>query len=132
MDVLLVRASAGVVKPFKQEFLALKSIGKHDNIVSFLGMCNNGPAPIALFDFCAMGNLRDFLRKHRSVPALLPVQTQLQFALDICSGMAYLELHGVVHGNLAAFVASIKHSIASHSHMQTNCVGELRECLQAL
>ena len=43
------------------------------------------------------------LLQQRSQPSLPSVSAQLQFAIDIASGMAHLRSLGIVHGNLSAF-----------------------------
>lgn len=72
----------------------------HENLVKFLGIIRYQDSVFIVTEFMAKGNLVDYLRtRGRSV---IGKQSLLQFSLDACSGMKYLESKNVVHRDLAA------------------------------
>lgn len=69
----------------------------HPKLVQFYGVCLN-PAPICLvFEFMENGCLSDYLRYQRG---MLTAGALLDMCLDVCEGMAYLEVKRVIHRDL--------------------------------
>lgn len=50
---------------FVLEIQAMKNLGHHPCIVSIIGCCLTGPKLCLVMDFCALGDLRNYLRKYR-------------------------------------------------------------------
>ena len=50
---------------FMLEILAMKNLGHHPYIVSIIGSCMTGPKLCLVMDYCALGDLRNYLRKYR-------------------------------------------------------------------
>lgn len=85
------------------EMEMMKMIGKHINIINLLGCCTqNGPLYVVV-EYAPHGNLRDFLRQHRSSsgyePAIGIVEKErktltqkdlVSFAYQVARGMEYL------------------------------------------
>lgn len=86
---------------FVSEMEIMKIIGSHKNITNLLGCCTqNGPLYL-LVEYAEHGNLRDFLRKHRSSSDIKPsigssliqhltTKALVVFAHQIANGMEYL------------------------------------------
>ncbi|KAG8178151.1 hypothetical protein JTE90_006290 [Oedothorax gibbosus] len=47
------------------EMELMKSMGRHTNVISLQGVCSQGGPLYVIVEFCAKGNLRDYLRTHR-------------------------------------------------------------------
>ncbi|KAL4231275.1 hypothetical protein ACF0H5_008855 [Mactra antiquata] len=50
---------------FLLEIQAMKNLGHHPCIVSIIGCCLTGPKLCLVMDYCALGDLRNYLRKYR-------------------------------------------------------------------
>lgn len=50
---------------FLLEIQAMKSLGHFPHIVSIIGCCLTGPKLCLIMDYCALGDLRNYLRKYR-------------------------------------------------------------------
>jgi len=72
---------------------------KHPCIVRFIGGIHK-PGDLAIVtEFCPLGNLSDFLKKHQG--SLSPeCKLRVKFALDCARGMAYLHGCNVIHRDL--------------------------------
>uniref|UniRef100_A0AAQ4QRG0 Tyrosine-protein kinase n=1 Tax=Gasterosteus aculeatus aculeatus TaxID=481459 RepID=A0AAQ4QRG0_GASAC len=87
-----------------QAFIAEASVMtqlRHDNLVQLLGVIveENGSLYIVT-EYMAKGCLVDYLRSRGRT--VLGVDALLNFALDVCEAMAYLEINNFVHRDLAA------------------------------
>uniref|UniRef100_A0A8D8YM00 receptor protein-tyrosine kinase n=1 Tax=Cacopsylla melanoneura TaxID=428564 RepID=A0A8D8YM00_9HEMI len=98
------------------EMTILKTIGKHNNIISLLGVClQNGPVYV-IMEYAPHNNLRNFLRiqnpllsEHLKEPVSpgthridLTEKDFLSFAHQVASGMQYLHAQKCIHRDLAA------------------------------
>ncbi|KAF5300969.1 hypothetical protein FQA39_LY10939 [Lamprigera yunnana] len=97
------------------ELEMMKMIGKHINIINLLGCCTqNGPLHVVV-EYAPHGNLRDFLRQHRTFsdyePAVGIVEKEkktltekdlVSFAYQVAKGMEYLASRRCIHRDLAA------------------------------
>uniref|UniRef100_A0A1I7RKU2 non-specific protein-tyrosine kinase n=1 Tax=Bursaphelenchus xylophilus TaxID=6326 RepID=A0A1I7RKU2_BURXY len=72
---------------------------KHENVVQLYGIVL-GEQTMMVLEFCDGGSLLNRLRSERK--PVLEVSTLLNYAVQIVSGMAYLESKRVVHRDLAA------------------------------
>ncbi|KAJ8683574.1 hypothetical protein QAD02_019366 [Eretmocerus hayati] len=107
------------------EMEMMKIIGKHMNIINLVGACTQGGPLYVVVEYAPHGNLRDFLREHRSASAATSgyeaaigqQQQQLQmakekktltqkdlvsFAYQVARGMEYLASRRCIHRDLAA------------------------------
>ncbi|KAG8197398.1 hypothetical protein JTE90_013518 [Oedothorax gibbosus] len=108
------------------EMELMKSMGRHTNVVSLQGVCSQGGPLYVIVEFCAKGNLRDYLRTHRMTAVnatygedgyetpitsshrgdeeMLPLgyKNLLSFAYQTARGMEYLANKKLVHRDLAA------------------------------
>lgn len=50
---------------FLLEIQAMKNLGHHPYIVSIIGCCLTGPKLCLVMDYCALGDLRNYLRRYR-------------------------------------------------------------------
>eukprot|EP01117_Protostelium_nocturnum_P012650 TRINITY_DN4657_c0_g1_i2.p1 TRINITY_DN4657_c0_g1~~TRINITY_DN4657_c0_g1_i2.p1 ORF type:complete len:865 (-),score=221.17 TRINITY_DN4657_c0_g1_i2:71-2665(-) len=84
------------ITEFLREVTIIKGIRSHPNVVLFLGI-TFPPQPLSLVtEFCEMGGLYEYLRKH-------PVTSdqKMGFLLSIARGMLHLHLENIIHRDLA-------------------------------
>jgi serine/threonine protein kinase len=99
------------------EMEMMKIIGKHMNIINLLGACTQGGPLYVVVEFAPHGNLRDFLREHRSSSGYesaigqqqmakekktLTQKDLVSFAYQVARGMEYLASRRCIHRDLAA------------------------------
>ena len=85
------------------ELKILIHVGKHKNIVNFLGACTKGERLLVIIEYAPYGNLGDFLRSHRYMfkpvwgksSALNPelefnISHLVNFSYQVCRGMEFL------------------------------------------
>ncbi|XP_061405891.1 tyrosine-protein kinase receptor TYRO3-like isoform X2 [Lethenteron reissneri] len=97
------------IESFLNEVLAMKDFD-HPNVIRLLGVClevcpdQRLPRPMAVLPFMRHGDLHSFLKRARftRTPVYMPLQTLLQFMVDISRGMEYLSANNFVHRDLAA------------------------------
>jgi hypothetical protein len=80
------------------DFLAEAAIMKelqHPNLVQLLGVCTAEAPYFIICEFMSRGNLLDFLRQ--TDRQFLPQSTILNMAIQVASGMAYLESRNFIH-----------------------------------
>lgn len=74
----------------------MKSLGLHDNIVRFLGCCADGSKFSLVMEFLPNGNLKDYLRLHKTYLGyeqsigVLADEDLVYFAIQIVRGMSFL------------------------------------------
>eukprot|EP00794_Sanderia_malayensis_P005298 gene5298-5967_t len=93
------------------EMQTMKRIGKHRNIINFLGCCTRNETLYVVVEYAPYGNLRQFLRSKRhpssdtsdeSMEGLLTLSDLVSFSLQIAKGMDFLASHQCIHRDLAA------------------------------
>ena len=98
------------------EMEMMKIIGKHMNIINLLGACTQGGPLYVVVEYAPHGNLRDFLREHRSTASVyeaaigqfepkkktLTQKDLVSFAYQVARGMEYLASRRCIHRDLAA------------------------------
>uniref|UniRef100_A0A0R3X7R7 Non-specific protein-tyrosine kinase n=1 Tax=Hydatigena taeniaeformis TaxID=6205 RepID=A0A0R3X7R7_HYDTA len=80
------------------DFLAEASIMKnlqHKNLVRLLGVCTREPPYYIVTEYMPHGNLLNYLRQRS--PGELTPPILLYMAVQIASGMAYLEANNFIH-----------------------------------
>ncbi|XP_033636815.1 angiopoietin-1 receptor-like [Asterias rubens] len=96
-----------------REFLTMRMIGPHPNIVAMLGACSNDGALYVATEYLAKGILRTFLRSRRLIQLRrqqsnkegdrpLTSSNLLQFGVDVAKGMEHLSKSGIIHRDLCA------------------------------
>ncbi|RWS13873.1 Tyrosine-protein kinase CSK-like protein [Dinothrombium tinctorium] len=86
-----------------QSFLAEASLMtslRHKNLVQLMGVVFDGGTICLVTEYMAKGSLVDYLRSRGRLH--VTPRDQINFAIDTCAGMAYLESKHVVHRDLAA------------------------------
>lgn len=86
------------------EMEMMKMIGQHINIINLLAVCTQDGPLYVIVEFAPHGNLRDFLRKHRSSSGyesplgsaytngnVLTEKDLISFAYQVANGMQYLQ-----------------------------------------
>ncbi|XP_077290704.1 fibroblast growth factor receptor homolog 1-like [Arctopsyche grandis] len=99
------------------EMEMMKMIGKHINIINLLGCCTQGGPLYVIVEYAPHGNLREFLRGHRTGNGYEPViggdnilkekkaltqKDLVSFSYQIARGMEYLASRRCIHRDLAA------------------------------
>lgn len=56
-------ASVEEVREFHKEISLMKTVGKHKNIVSLIGCCTQSTRLLLVVEFCALGDLQNYLRQ---------------------------------------------------------------------
>ncbi|CAH8824920.1 unnamed protein product [Trichobilharzia szidati] len=87
------------VNDFLKEAAIMKKL-RNRNLVQLLGVCTREPPLYLITEYMPNGNLLNYLRT-RSPGELTPL-TLLYMAVQIASGMAYLEANNFIHRDLAA------------------------------
>ena len=91
-------AKASGEKGFVAEMNTMKTIGKHENVQSIVGVVTIGRPMILVLEHAGLGILSNHLRTNKS----LTVNNLLLFAIQCANGMEYISSLKIVHGNLSA------------------------------
>ncbi|XP_064459138.1 tyrosine kinase receptor Cad96Ca-like, partial [Ornithodoros turicata] len=104
-------ASSEEKRDLLREMRVMRELGKHPNVVAFIGYCTQQEPLLLVMELVAKGKLLSFLREHRSKGAYyndpegdgsLGPRDLAMFALQVCHGMHYIASKGVIHRDLAA------------------------------
>jgi hypothetical protein len=107
--------------PFLTEALAveaniMKNIGRHENVLSLLGLCTTNGRLWLITEFAEHGDFRSYLRSKRppentlpesTIPSVglhefkLPEKDMFRYAFQIAKGMEFLMSHRCIHRDLA-------------------------------
>lgn len=95
----------------KNELNVLKNLGRHPNVVGFIGFCHDGDKPLIILEFMALGKLQRFLRCSRGRNSYTNLHSDSEsitskdltsYAFQVAKGMDFLSKNGIVHRDLAA------------------------------
>ena len=89
---------------FWAEMKLMKQIGRHDNVVSLVGVCTLADPALLVVEYADLGDLKGYLRNKRATAtkgAQLDSTDMLRFCVQIANGMAYLASLKIVHRDLA-------------------------------
>lgn len=87
------------------EISVLTSLGKHKNVVEYLGVNNYNNVTYMIFEYAENGDLKRLLdqcRKNSRKEAILSNLYKLKLGYEIASGMEYISSLDIVHKDLAA------------------------------
>jgi abelson tyrosine-protein kinase 1 len=87
------------VKEFLEEASMMKNL-RHPNIIQLMGVCTREPPYYVVTEFMSKGDLLNFLRS--SDGQKMAARALMYFAVQIASGMKYLEERNFLHRDLAA------------------------------
>lgn len=97
--VKMLKDSSEAAQKFLTEASLMTSL-RHDNLVQLLGLVFKDKHISLVTEYMSKGSLVDYLRSRGRLH--VTKKDQINFAVDTCSGMEYLELRKVVHRDLAA------------------------------
>lgn len=80
----------------------MAQVGRHDNLVSLVGVVTAGPPLLLLLTYCEHGSLLSYLKKAAKNAAVVPIHTKYKMAADVARGMEHLSAAGFIHRDLAA------------------------------
>lgn len=104
-------ASAEEKRDLLREMRVMRELGKHPNVVTFLGYCTKDEPLLLVMELVSKGKLLSFLRTHRSKGTYynspegdgsLGPRDLTTFAFQVCQGMQYIASRGIIHRDLAA------------------------------
>ncbi|CAG8524048.1 1843_t:CDS:2 [Ambispora leptoticha] len=75
----------------------LKKLRDSPNIIQFYGLANEGTKKYLVTEWAQHGNLREFYSQH---PNLFDWKRKIEFALDICRGLSYLQAVDIIHHDI--------------------------------
>ncbi|RIA93910.1 kinase-like domain-containing protein [Glomus cerebriforme] len=88
-------------KPIKdtpqREVAMLKKVTQSPNIIQFYGLTTYDGNDIMILEWAEYGNLQEYYSKNKGI---IDWETKLNYALDICRGIAYLNALEIYHHNL--------------------------------
>ncbi|XP_047139612.1 tyrosine-protein kinase CSK isoform X1 [Hydra vulgaris] len=73
---------------------------QHKNLVVLVAISFQGDSILILTEYCEKGVLVEYLRTRGR--AVITLEEQKGFAIDVCNGMRYLEEKNIIHRDLAA------------------------------
>ncbi len=98
------------------EVRVLSALGKHDNVVEFLGINIMNDTIYMLFEYAEKGCLKMLLDNARIDPKTSEISVnslwKLKFAYEIACGMDYVSAIGIVHRDLAARNVLLSHEFS--------------------
>jgi serine/threonine protein kinase len=88
------------MKEFKRELAVMLRIRPHPNLVSFIGVCNEGGHLILVTEYCQGGTLFSLLHKNRTMA--LSSKQKKKIMTDVARGMIFLHENNtpVIHRDL--------------------------------
>ncbi|XP_033126590.1 insulin-like growth factor 1 receptor isoform X2 [Anneissia japonica] len=97
------------LEDFVEEIKQIIKLGTHENVVRFLGYNTSSNPLMMINEFVQYGDMYSFLRKikNKKAPKDDPIYNierinQLEIAMQIAEGMAYISSKRFLHGDLAA------------------------------
>lgn len=93
-----------------REMQVMRELGKHPNVVEYLGCCTQDEPMLLIMELVSRGKLLTYLRDHRSKGAyynfpegdgVLGPRDLTQFAYQVAQGMDYINKRGILHRDLA-------------------------------
>ena len=130
---------ASTLEALRREAVTLASL-RHQNVVSFLGVCLDASQPMLVTEYVAGGALKDALYPRGGGSSALSYVDRLRIAKDIAAGLLHIHSQSIVHrdlkpanvllakidGSLIAKVADVGLARALHGtcqHMSANTGG---------
>ncbi|OQR80376.1 tyrosine-protein kinase Btk29A-like, partial [Tropilaelaps mercedesae] len=75
---------------------------QHPNLVQLFGVCSKQRPILIVAEYMKFGSLLNHLRRHETRLQAQKPRVLLDMCIQVCSGMAYLEMHNYIHRDLAA------------------------------
>ena len=80
------------------EARAMIRVSKHNHIVNFQGICVEKESVYLLLEYCALGQIDEFLRKHAKRLTKKQCHPELvQWCAEVADGMAFLVKKNIIH-----------------------------------
>ncbi|XP_053373169.1 uncharacterized protein LOC123532025 [Mercenaria mercenaria] len=78
--------------------------GQNENVLRFIGavVSETDIGPFIIYEYCANGQMRDYLETMKNSLTVETLEQQLRFGLGVARGMDYLAQRKIVHRRLAA------------------------------
>lgn len=85
---------------FEREVLSWMKVGKHPNVVAAIYFDLVDRVPTFMMEYVEGGSLKEVISESSKSKKDIPLEFVLDYAIQICRGMAHLHNHGVIHRDL--------------------------------
>lgn len=109
VKMLKYDATERELKDLLSEIQVMKSMGRHENIVTVLGVSSQKGELCMIMEYCCFGNLRTFLKQRRPTRPPMPPPVEvltrsnlISYCLQVAKGMDYLASKKCIHRDIAA------------------------------
>ncbi|CAG8454087.1 7563_t:CDS:2 [Ambispora gerdemannii] len=92
-----VTLTDGLESDIQTQVTILKKLRDSPNIIQFYGLANENHKKYLVTEWAQYGNLREF---YESQPPLFDWKRKIEFALDICRGLSYLQAVNIIHHDI--------------------------------
>jgi hypothetical protein len=86
-------------KDFKSELDILSTL-KHNNLLLFLGACDETGTAFLVTEFAKYGSLDRFLENSQKENRIIPMGEKIRLGMDVARGMQFLHEHHIIHRDL--------------------------------
>jgi len=90
-----------LIAEFTSEAKVMERVGRHPNVLSFIGACTVPPNICMVSEFMSNGSVYDVLVKHKKFMKPPDWKIIVRMVMDTAAGILHLHTEGVIHRDLA-------------------------------